>query len=167
MSSDVVNAFAATMSAIAAIAAFTVALIGLRESRRHILAVQRQSAHAMDLTLQSRLDPMYPGLRLVLGDVQDGVPKEIRDILIPFVVLFSDAYAAYRDGLLDDRDWIGFSQEMTYWMQKANAKRAWGAFRQQTWTEGFVDFVDNAIAGPPAYPDLKEQDSSNLGLDWD
>lgn len=154
------------MSAVAAIAAFAVALMSLRESRRIAEVANRRSAHAMDLTLQSRLDPLYPDLRRVLGHVEDGVPKQIRDTLIPFFVLYSDAFAAHRDGLLDSRDWDGFGQELAYWAQKPHARRAWKAFRQQTWTDGFADHVDATLSGPPAYPLLVEFEVDSPVVDW-
>ena len=166
MSSEVLNALAACMSALAALAALAVAWISVRESRRNAEDLKRQSAHAMDLTLQSRLDPMYPELRRALGHVEDGVPRAIRNILIPFFVLYSDAYAAHRDALLDERDWVGLSQEMAYWAQKPVARRAWSAFRDQTWTEGFADHVDQVLAGPPAYPDLREARESRPEIPW-
>lgn len=156
MSNDAMSVLAAGMSAIAALAALMVAWLSLREARRASADAKRQSAHAMDLTLQSRLDPMYPGLRHVLGHLDDGVPGEVRNVLIPFFVLFSDSYAAHRDGLLDERDWRGLSCELAYWAQKPTARRAWQAFRCQTWTDGFVDHVDAVLDGPPAYPDVVE-----------
>jgi hypothetical protein len=166
MSNDVLIATATTMSAIAAIAALSVAWMSLRESRRASDAAKRQSAHAMDLTLQSRLDPMYPDLRKVLGHLEDGVPHDIRHVLIPFFVLFSDAFAAHRGGLLDERDWKGFSLELIYWSQKPTAARAWRAFRQQIWTEGFVEYVDSVIDGPLPYPDLVELDLIAPEITW-
>src|SRR5680860_997307 len=98
------------MSAIAALAALTVAWLSMKQSQLVAEATRRQCANALDAELQSRLDPMYPGLRKVLGHLEDGVPRDIRHVLIPFFVLFSDAYAAHRDGLLDRRDWIGFAR---------------------------------------------------------
>lgn len=156
MSSEAITAIAVTMSAVAAIAALAVAWISVRESRRASEAAKRQTARTMDHALQSRLEPLYPDLRKVLGHLEDGVPHDIRNVLIPFFVLFSDAFGAHRDGLLDERDWNGFSLELAYWTQKPTARRAWEAFRQQTWTEGFVNHVDSIMEGPPAYPDLLE-----------
>lgn len=166
MSGEWLNAISAAMSAVAAIAALIIAWLGLREGKRAREEHVRRSAHEMDALLQSRLDPLYPGLRKVLGHVEDGVPREIRDVLIPFFVLYSDAFAAHRDGLLDHRDWIGFKQELAYWSQKPTARRAWMAFRQQTWTDGFVDHVDRVLAGPPAYPELQETHVSEPEVHW-
>lgn len=154
MSGDEMNVFASAMSAVAAVAALGIAWMSLKESRRNAEAHRKQSAHVMDASLQSRLDPMYADLRKVLGDVDDGVPQHVRNVLIPFFVLFSDAYAAQRDGLLDERDWIGLKDELAYWAQKPVAREAWSAFRRQTWTEGFKEYVDAVLAGPAAYPDL-------------
>jgi len=76
--------------------------------------------------------------------------------LIPFFVLYSDAFGAHRDGLVDDRDFAGFAQELAYWAQKPAARKAWQAFRKQAWTFGFAEYVDSVLAGPPAYPNLQE-----------
>jgi hypothetical protein len=154
------------MSAVAALAALFVAWMSLRESRRALLISQRERAHAMDSSLQARLDPMYPGLRKVLGHLDDGVPREIRHILIPFFVLYSDAFAAHRHGLLGDADWEGFGRELAYWAQKPIARRAWKSFRLQTWTEGFVAHVDAVLEGPPAYPGVQEMASEPTEITW-
>lgn len=166
MTSEELSTISAGMSAIAAIAALIIAWMSLRESRRHAKVLHRTSAHAIDLTLQSRLDPMYPELRRALGQVEDGVPAEIRNILVPFFVLYSDSFTAWRDGLLDDDDWLGLDKELTYWAQKPNARRAWSAFRNQTWTPGFAEHVDRALEGPPAYPKLEELSESNPEIVW-
>jgi hypothetical protein len=109
---------------------------------------------------------MYPGLRKILGHLEDGVPHEIRHVLIPFFVLYSDAFAAHRDGLLDSRDWRGLERELAYWAQKPTSRRAWLAFRQQTWTDGFADHVEAVLAGPPAYPDLVETQLGDPEVVW-
>jgi len=165
MSADALNAFAAGMSAIAALAALGIGWVSLRESKRLAEATRRQSAHALDAALQCRLDPMYPGLRDVLGHLEDGVPHDIRHVLIPFFVLYSDAFAAHRDGLLDQRDWVGFERELAYWAQKPAARRAWSIFSQQTWTSGFAEHVEDVLNGPAAYPNLTEVGSAPK-LDW-
>ncbi len=109
---------------------------------------------------------MYAGLREVLGHLEDGVPHEVRHVLIPFFVLYSDAFGAHRDGLFDERDWKGLAQELAYWSQKPTARKAWQAFRQQSWTDGFVSYVDSVLAGPPAYPDLVEVEHAPSIEDW-
>ncbi len=166
LTDNALNAAAATMSAVAAIAALIVAWLTLRQSQQAAEFNRKQIARALDDSFQARLDPMYAGLRMSLGHIEDGIPREIRHILIPFFVLFSDAFGAHRDGLLDDRDWNGLSQELAYWSQKPVARRAWDAFRQQTWTLGFKEHVDSVLAGPPAYPDLRELDSTEPELRW-
>jgi hypothetical protein len=166
MNSSTLNAFAAGMSAVAALAALFVAWLSLGESKRASAAAHHERVHAMDSALQARLDPMYPELRRVLGHLDDGVPREIRHVLVPFFVLFSDAYSAHRDGLLSDHDWNGFGTELAYWAQKSTARRAWKAFRLQTWTDGFADHVDQVLAGPPAYPDVLDMESNPPHFDW-
>lgn len=156
LSNEMLNVLAASMSAVAAVAALIVAALSLRQSAKAAEATRRHSARAMDDSLQSRLDPMYPDLRRILGHLDDGVPREIRHVLIPFFVLYSDAYGAYRDDLLNKRDWEGIAHEMAYWAQKPTARRAWEVFRLQTWTEGFVEHVDAVLAGAPIYPDLED-----------
>lgn len=160
------NIAAATMSAIAAVAALVVAGMTYRQSQQTAELGRRQIARSLDDSFQSRLDPMYPGLRRSLGHVEDGVPKEIRNILIPFFVLFSDAFGSHRDGLLDARDWSALSQELAYWSQKPPARRAWKAFRQQGWTEGFKEYVDAIMAGGPAYPELQELADVSPEIHW-
>lgn len=166
MSNEVLSLITALMSAIAAFAALGVAALSLRQSNNVAVAARKQTARAIDDSLQSRLDPMYPGLRRVLGHLEDGVPQEIRNVLIPFFVLFSDAFGAHRDGLVDDRDFAGFAQELSYWSQKPAARKAWMAFRQQSWTEGFADYVDTVLAGALAYPDLKEVSDVEPEASW-
>lgn len=154
------------MSALAAFAALVVAWLTLRETRRALDAERRASAHAMDSALQARLDPMYPDLRRVLGHLDDGVPREIRHVLIPFFVLFSDAFSAHRSGLLSEHDWSGLGRELAYWAQKPTARRAWQAFRLQTWTDGFTEHVDQVIAGEPAYPGIQDLESDSPAFEW-
>lgn len=167
MNSDQLNVLAATMSAVAAVAALFVAWISLRESRRAFQIQMRERANAMDAEFQRRLDPMYPDLRRVLGRLDDGVPEPIRHVLIPFYVLYSDVFAAHRDGLLDERDWVGLERELAYWAQKPAARRAWEVFRLQTWTAGFADHVDGVMTGPPAYPDIPDHMVAPPEVEWD
>lgn len=165
MSIEAMSVLASAMSAVAALAALAVGWMSLVQSRRSSEATRRQSAHAMDSTLQARMDPLYPGLRAVLGHLEDGVPREVRDVLIPFFVLFSDAFAAHRDGLLDDRDWLN-GTEFAYWAQKPTARRSWLAFREQVWTAGFVEHVDLILDGAPAYPNVHEHTSTSPEFVW-
>lgn len=167
MNANQLNVLAATMSAVAAVAALAVAWLSLRESRRAFEISMRERANALDAAFQGRLDPMYPDLRRTLGRLDDGVPEAIRNTLIPFFVLYSDAFAAHRDRLLDERDWQGFERELAYWAQKPTARRAWAVFRLQTWTEGFVDHVDEVLAGPPAYPDIPDHMVAAPEVIWD
>lgn len=160
------NIVAAAMSAVAAVAALVVAWMSFRQSQQTAELARKQIARSLDDSFQARLDPMYPGLRRSLGHVEDGVPKEIRNILIPFFVLFSDAFGSHRDGLLDARDWSALSQELSYWSQKPPARRAWEAFRQQGWTEGFREYVDSIMAGAPAYPELQELADASPEIHW-
>lgn len=166
MSAEALTTVAAGMSAVAAVAALTIGWMTLRESRRVAESTKRHSAHVFDAALQARLDPLYPGLRSVLGHLDDGVPHEIRQVLIPFFVLYGNAFAAHRDGLLDQRDWEGFERELAYWAQKPVARRAWTAFRQQTWTPGFADHMEQVLSGPAAYPDLLEISVDPPGVIW-
>jgi len=166
VSADALNAFAATMSAVATCAALGIGWISHRESKRSAEAARRKCANDLDAALQLRLDPMYPGLRSVLGHVEDGVPQEIRNVLIPLFVLYSDAFAAHRDGLLDHRDWVGFERELAYWVQKPVARRAWRAFRRQTWTDGFAEHIESVHSGEPAYPELRETQQGPPSIHW-
>jgi hypothetical protein len=166
LSPEALTAIAAGMSAVSAIAALMIGWITLRESRIAAETRRRHSAHFFHAALQSRLDPMYPGLRQVLGHLEDGVPHEIRQVLIPFFVLYGNAYAAHRDGLLDDRDWNGFERELAYWAQKPTARRAWTAFSQQTWTHGFADHMQQVHSGSAAYPNLIENSAQSPEVVW-
>lgn len=166
MSANALNAIAAAMSAVAALAALAIGWVTLRESQRQAAAAKRQAAHNFDAALQGRLDPMYPALRDVLGHLEDGVPSEIRNALIPFFVLYSDAYAAHRDGLLNDHDWIGFERELAYWAQRPVARRAWAVFSRQTWTAGFAEHMEAVLSGPAAYPNLAEVGPASPKIVW-
>ena len=165
MTGDYLNVLSTALAAVAALEALVVAVLSLRQSKRQLEAERLRTARAIDDSLQSRLDPMYPELRRTLGHMQDGVPHEIRQVLVPFFVLYSDAFGAHRDGLVDTRDWDGFAQELAYWAQKPISRRAWSQFRKQTWTDGFVAFVDDILAGPPAYPDVTEVATPTLA-EW-
>lgn len=166
MNADELNAVAAAASAVAAVSALVVALVSMRASQRLAAEVRRRDAHSLDSQVQARLEPLYPGLRAVLGHLEDGVPKEIRSVLIPFFVLYSDAFAAHRDGLLNDRDWRGLQCELAYWAQKPIARRAWAAFQQQEWSDGFADHIAAVHCGPPAYPHLQEVPGGHPSIHW-
>lgn len=166
MNPELLNLASTTAAAVSALAALAISVMALRHTKQTAQEHRRQSAHALDGAMQARLDPMYPDLREVLGHLEDGVPLEIRNVLIPFFVLYSDAFAAYRDGLFDPRDWQGFERELAFWAQKPVARRAWRAFRKQTWTEGFADHVDSVMAGPPAYPSLADARTSEPTVLW-
>lgn len=156
MSGEMLNVVAASMSAVAALAALGVAGLSLRDSRRAMAMHERERAVAMDAAFQARLDPLYPDLRRVLGRLDDGVPEPIRHVLLPFFVLYSDCFAAHRDGLINDRDWRGLERELAFWAQKPTARRAWAAFSKQEWTEGFADHVGAVLTGEAAYPNLSD-----------
>jgi hypothetical protein len=163
---EVLNTISAAMAALSAFALCAITMLAVRETRRAEINRRKETARALDEKFQTRLDPLYEGLRSVLGHLEDGVPKPIRSVMIPFFVLYSDAYAAHRDGLLDEHDWRGFDRELLFWAQKPVAKRAWRAFRQQEWTEGFADYVDRNIEGPPAYPNLTEVGEFAPDIEW-
>ena len=164
--SDVLVATAAAMSAVAAIASLVVAIMNTHQVRRGIEMQRLRSARELDDRLQSRLDPLYPGLRSVLGHIEDGVPKEIRQTLIDFFVLYSDAFAAARDDLLSESDWKGFERELRFWAQKPISQRAWKAFRMQEWTDGFIAYIDGVMVGELAYPNLVEIATELPHFDW-
>lgn len=152
MNPDWINVIAAAAAAAAAFFSWWVAVLGLKESKRLAEESARREAHAVEAQLQARLDPLYPGLRAVLGTIDDGVPVTIRSVLIPFFVLYADAFAAWRDGILPEAEWRGFGLELANWAQREPARRAWQVFRNQEWTDGFVEHVDAVLEGPPAYP---------------
>ncbi len=154
MSNNVLNVVAASMSSVAAIAAWRVAWLSLKDSRAAAKSSKQQMSHALNQSFQTRLDPMYPGLRELLGGPDDGVPIHVRSVLVPFFVLCSDTFAAKRDNLIDTRDWNAFNLELSYWAQQPLAAETWASFRRQEWTDGFVAHMDCVIAGAPAYPKL-------------
>jgi hypothetical protein len=156
MDAEVWNAIAAIAAAVAACFAAWVAHVSLAEARRNAQEAARREAISVEAQLQSRLDPLYDGLRAVLGTIDDGVPLEVRRVLIPFFVLYADAFAAYRDGVLPDDAWNGFGTELANWAQREPARRAWQVFRRQEWTDGFVEHVDGVLAGAPAYPRMSD-----------
>lgn len=167
MSSQGLSLLAAIFSAIATVAAMVVAIVSLRDSRIHARRAALLDEQHLEAALQARLDPLYPGLRGVLGTVDDGVPREVRDVLIPFFVLYADAFAAHRDGLLSKSAWAGLGTELANWAQKERGRRAWQIFRKQEWTEGFVDYVDEVMAGPRAYPGMDGVSEMPPTVPWD
>lgn len=76
------------------------------------------------------------------------------------------AFAAHRDGLLDERGWLGFERELAYRTPEPSARRAWQAFRQQAWTDGFVDHTDSVHDGAPACPNLQEVCAAEPTVRW-
>lgn len=166
MTAEWLNVIAAVSAAIAAFFAWWIALMSLRDSRRLAHEARRRDAQALEASLQARLDPLYPGLRAVLGTVDDGVPIPIRSVLIPLFVLYADAYAAHRDGILSDAEWKGFGLELANWAQREPARRAWAIFRKQEWTDGFVEHVDGVLDGPPAYPRMGEVPLTEPEIVW-
>lgn len=166
LTSATTSAIAAGMSTVAALAALGISVMNLKEIKRGVEMQKLKSARELDERLQVRLDPLYPGLRRVLGHIEDGVPKEIRQTLIDFFVLYSDCFAAARDKLLNEGDWRGFELELRYWAQKPVAQRAWKAFRKQEWTDGFVEYIDEILIGPPAYPRLVTLKDVIPIIDW-
>jgi hypothetical protein len=166
VSPELLNVVAAGMSALAAFVALGIGMLSLRETRRAECLRQLQTSNEKDAAFMARLEPMYPDLRRLLGHVEDGVPYHVRNPLISFFILYADAFAAHRDGLLDDRDWESLGGELAYWAQKPTARRAWRAFRRQTWAAGFVDHVDSVMAGPPAYPDIIEEAAKPPDVNW-
>lgn len=167
MTGEVLNVVAAAMSAVAALAALAVAWLSLRDSRRSVAMYERERAAAMDASFQARLDPLYPDLRRILGRLDDGVPEHIRHVLLQFFVLYSDCFAAYRDGLLNNRDWRGLERELAFWAQKPTARRAWAAFSRQEWTDGFAGHMDAVLTGPAAYPNLSDDAFRPADVAWE
>lgn len=166
MNPDWINVFAAACSALAAFFAWWIALVSLRDSRVLAEEARRRDAQALEASLQARLDPLYPGLRAVLGSTDDGVPLEIRSVLIPFFVLYADAFAAHRDGILSDAEWGGLGVEFVHWAQRPVARRAWEAFRRQEWTDGFGAHVDDVLSGPAAYRGMEGLPFSPPSIPW-
>jgi hypothetical protein len=148
------NALATALSAFAALIAVTIAWVSLRETRRAEGLRRSVASHEHDASFSARLDSLYPDLRKILGYPNDGVPSGIRGPLISLFVLFADAYVARRDGVLDDRDWASIGQELGYWAQRPTARRAWQAFKVQSWAAGFAEYIDTVLNGPTIYPEI-------------
>jgi hypothetical protein len=55
---------------------------------------------------------------------------------------------------------------LAYWAQKPVARRAWKAFSQQTWTDGFAEHIESILSGPPAYPNLRETPGNPPTVHW-
>jgi hypothetical protein len=160
LSDNTLSALAAALSAITALVAVAIGWISLRETRRAEDLRRSLASHERDASLSARLDALYPDLRRILGHPNDGVPQEIRSPLISFFVLYADAYVAQRDGVLDNRDWASIGEELAYWAQRPTARRAWQAFKVQTWATGFVEYIDSVLAGPVVYPEISNDDTA-------
>jgi hypothetical protein len=154
LSDSTLNALATALSAFAALTAVLIGWVSLRETRRAEALRRSIASHEHDASFSARLDALYPELRRILGHPNDGVPSEIRGPLISLFVLFADAYVSRRDGVLTDRDWASIGQELGYWAQRPTARRAWEAFKVQSWADGFVEYVDSVINGSTIYPEI-------------
>lgn len=165
MSDTALNVLATVLSALAALIAVLIGGMSLRETRRSEALRRSLSSHEQDAAFSARLDNLYPDLRRILGSPNDGVPTEIRGPLISLFVLFADAYVARRDGVLDDRDWASIGQELGYWGQRPTARRAWQAFKAQSWADGFVEYIDSVLDGPVIYPFICA-DEVNPDVNW-
>jgi hypothetical protein len=165
VSTNSLLALATVLSALSALIAVGIGWISLRETRRAEALRRGLASHEQDASFSARLDVLYPDLRRILGHPNDGVPQQIRGPLISFFVLYADAYAARRDGLLDDRDWASIGEELAYWAQRPTARRAWRAFKQQSWATGFTDYIDAMLDGPVVYPEICD-DQHIPEVDW-
>lgn len=161
MSSEHLAAISTVAAAIASIAALAVAALSYRMSKAAEAARRVQAAHDFDAAVTARLEALYPDMRRAFGTVDDGIPPRVRDVVVPFFVLYSDAWKAHKDGLITDRDWVGLGAEFRYWAQKPVGRAAWKALRDQTWAEGFKPHVDEVLTGPRAYPDLADDGASD------
>jgi GNAT superfamily N-acetyltransferase len=149
------NVISAALSALAALVAVLVGALSIREVRRIDLRAAIREVNERDDAMQARLDPLYPGLHSVLGRPEDQTPPGIRDVLLPFFVLFSDVFAADRDHLLGNVDNRAFLDEFAFWAQRPGCRSAWVALREQSWPTGFVTYVDNALLMPSPYPTIQ------------
>lgn len=156
MSPDQLAAFSTAAAAVSGVAALAVTYMSYRMSTEAEAARKVHSAHELDAAFTSRLEALYPGMRAALGSVEDGIPDELREVVVPFFILYSDAWKAHNDGLLADGDWEGLGAELRYWAQKPVAREAWSRLRLQTWAQGFGAHVDDVMNGARAYPDLTE-----------
>lgn len=165
MSDTFLNVLGTALSALAALIAVGIGWISLRETRRAEALRRTMASHEQDASFSARLDVLYPDLRRILGQPHDGVPQEIRGPLISFFVLYADAYAARRDGLLDERDWDSIGEELAFWAQRPTARRAWLAFKQQSWATGFAEYVESVLAGSVVYPEICGDETIPV-VDW-
>jgi GNAT superfamily N-acetyltransferase len=154
MSAEQINALATALSALAALVAVLLAGLTVREMGRIEDRADLRDANDRDDKFQGRLDPMLPGLYQVLGKTSDEIPSAIRSVLMPFYVLYSDAFAAHRDNLLGSRDNTGLLDEFAFFAQRPAARSAWTEFRSYTWPEHFRDHVDRVMLAACPYGGL-------------
>lgn len=143
MSANGWAAISAGAAALATFAALAYTLIEQRAARAQRLLVR----HELGRSFEERLVAMYPALRESLGEVEDGLDPDVRSVLVPFLLLYSQVWSANREGLFDFPDWNGLRAELGYWTRKPVARDGWVHLRSQVsaWPEGFVDHVDGVL----------------------
>lgn len=151
MSLEGLNAASTAFAAVAAIAAAFAAGLSVYEARRVDARARRREASQYDDALQTRLDAMMLDLRQVMGTPDDGVPEEIRETLMRFFVLYSDAFAADRDNLLGTSDNASMLDEFDFWAQQPAGRSAWEVFEAYSWPEGFKEHVEMTFLDTSPY----------------
>src|SRR5665811_92393 len=61
--------------------------------------------HNLGWEFEDTLTRITPDLRRTLGDVTDSVPPDIRDVMLPFLVLYSQVWVAHQHRLFPDANW--------------------------------------------------------------
>lgn len=145
------NAASAAFAALAAVVAAFIGGLSIYELRRIDARARRREATQYDDALQSRLDVILDDLREVMGTPDDGIPAALRKTLMRFFVLYSDAFAADRDGLLGSSDNAPMLDEFDFWAQQPAGRSAWEVFAAYSWPQGFAEHVDHVFLEQPPY----------------
>lgn len=136
-------AITAIATCVAGLAAFASAFFNFLAAR----ASTKLTEHRLGWEFENSLTQVTPELRRALGDVGDGVDPAIRDVMLPFLVLYSQVWAAHRNDLFPDANWQGLRPEFAYWIRKESARSAWAIMRRycDAWPDGFVEHVDEEL----------------------
>jgi hypothetical protein len=137
----------AVATALAAFAALISAFFTYLAAR----ANTKLTHHNLGWAFEDTLTGITPKLRQTLGEVTDSVPPDIRDVMLPFLVLYSQVWVAHQQKLFPDANWQGMRPEFAYWMRKPAARSAWQIMRRyrDAWPEGFVAHVDLELTKDP------------------
>lgn len=151
MTTEQINAASTAFAAFAAFAAAVIGGLSIYQLRRMDRRARQREAVIYDDALQNRLDALIDDLRKVMGTPDDGIPRTLRETLMRFFVLYSDAFAADRDELLGSKDNAQMLDEFDFWAQQPAGRSAWEVFAAYSWPKGFREHVEQVFLEPSPY----------------